>query len=49
LRWPLDEEVLEPDSTRGVSNELTGERATVTVRQGSLLVVHEPAGEDSGS
>jgi thiamine pyrophosphokinase len=49
LRWSLDEEVLEPDSTRGVSNELTGERATVSVRKGSLLVVHEPAGEEPES
>jgi thiamine pyrophosphokinase len=49
LRWPLDEEVLEPDSTRGVSNELTGERATVTVRRGSLLVVHESAEQEPGS
>ncbi len=49
LRWPLDGAVLEAGSTRGVSNELTAERATVTVRQGSLLVIHEPAGEESGS
>ncbi len=48
LRWPLDDAVLEPGSTRGVSNELTGGRATVTVREGSLLVIHEPVGQEHG-
>jgi thiamine pyrophosphokinase len=46
LRWALDGAVLEPGSTRGVSNQLTGGQATVTVSRGSLLVIHEPAGEE---
>ena len=46
LRWALDDAVLEPGSTRGVSNELTGRQATVTVSRGSLLVIHEPVGEE---
>jgi len=40
LRWPLSDETLYPDKTRGISNELLGERATVRIRSGLLLVVH---------
>jgi thiamine pyrophosphokinase len=43
LRYPLDGEVLVPGSTRGLSNELVGVRATVTVESGVLLAV-QPAG-----
>ncbi|MFP5308620.1 MAG: thiamine diphosphokinase [Actinomycetes bacterium] len=39
LLYPLDGEDLAPGTTRGVSNELTGPRATVTVTDGVLLVV----------
>lgn len=41
LRWTLDGATLEPGSSRGVSNELTATRATVTVGSGTLLVIHE--------
>ena len=39
LRWPLDGETLRFGTTRGVSNELVGERATVMVAAGVLLVI----------
>ena len=41
FRWPLDDDDLAPGSTRGVSNELFGGTATVSVRSGAVLVVHE--------
>ena len=40
LRWPLRGETLYPDKTRGVSNEMLGETASVTIQSGLLLVVH---------
>lgn len=40
LRWPLQAETLYPDRTRGVSNELLGETATISLAAGLLLVVH---------
>ncbi len=39
LRYPLRDEDLAPGSTRGVSNELTGEVASVAVAKGTLLAV----------
>ncbi len=39
LLYPLAGEELTPGSTRGVSNELVGRRATVTVDSGVLLAV----------
>ena len=39
LRYPLADETLEPGSTRGVSNVVVDESATVTVRAGVLLAV----------
>ena len=39
LRWALDGETLRFGTTRGVSNELVGERATVAIAAGVLLVV----------
>ncbi len=41
LAYPLRAETLEPGSSRGVSNVLTGERATVTVESGVLLAISE--------
>lgn len=46
VRWPLYDETLVPNS-RGVSNKMTGNRATVTVRQGVLLLCHIASGEVS--
>lgn len=40
LRWHLHHETLYPDKTRGISNEMTAEVATVTITKGLLLIVH---------
>lgn len=40
LRWHLRHETLYPDKTRGISNEMTAEIATVTIQSGLLLIVH---------
>jgi thiamine pyrophosphokinase len=39
LRYPLEGEDLAPGSTRGVSNELTGTVAHVSVEAGTVLAV----------
>jgi len=40
LRWELHDETLAAGSTRGVSNEMLGAAAAVSVRTGSLLTIH---------
>jgi len=40
LRYPLANETLYPEKTRGISNELMEQRAEVSVRQGVLLCIH---------
>ncbi|MGZ6346241.1 MAG: thiamine diphosphokinase [Anaerolineales bacterium] len=40
LRWPLNGETLHPSKSRGVSNELIGESASISLGSGLLLVVH---------
>lgn len=40
LRWPLIHETLYPDRTRGLSNAMTGETASVKIESGLLLIVH---------
>ena len=40
LRWPLSDETLHPHKTRGISNELLGEAASVKIESGLLLIVH---------
>jgi thiamine pyrophosphokinase len=40
LKWPLKSETLYPDKTRGISNELLGKTASVSIGSGLLLVVH---------
>lgn len=40
LKWPLNDETLYPDKTRGISNEMLGETASVAVGSGLLLIVH---------
>lgn len=40
LRWPLHGETLSPHKTRGISNELLGDTASVIVGAGLLLIVH---------
>jgi thiamine pyrophosphokinase len=40
LKWPLNKETLYPDRTRGISNEMLGESASISIASGLLLVVH---------
>jgi thiamine pyrophosphokinase len=40
LKWPLHNETLYPDKTRGISNEMLGELASVWIESGLLLIVH---------
>ena len=40
LRWHLHYETLYPDKTRGISNEMTAEIATVSITSGLLLITH---------
>lgn len=44
LRWPLQDAELLPSSTLGVSNEIIGSPARVTVRTGVLFVI-QPLGD----
>ncbi len=43
LRWPLIHETLYPDKTRGISNEMLSETASISIDSGLLLVVHRRA------
>jgi thiamine pyrophosphokinase len=43
LKWPLNNETLHPEKTRGISNELLGNSATVNLSSGLLLIVHRRA------
>ncbi|MBL8107857.1 MAG: thiamine diphosphokinase, partial [Anaerolineales bacterium] len=40
LRWHLHYETLYPDKTRGISNEMTSNVATVSITSGLLLITH---------
>jgi len=40
LRWPLRGETLYPHKTRGVSNEMLGNAASISIKSGLLLCVH---------
>jgi thiamine pyrophosphokinase len=40
LKWTLNHETLFPYKTRGVSNEMTEDVATVKIQSGLLLIVH---------
>ncbi len=44
LRWPLRSETLFPHKTRGLSNEMLGQTASVSLKSGLLLVVHSRQG-----
>ena len=39
LRWPLEEAVLEPGSSRGLANVVTTGHAEVSLSAGRLLVI----------
>lgn len=40
LRYPLRGETLVPERTRGISNELLSDRASISLEQGCLLCIH---------
>jgi thiamine pyrophosphokinase len=40
LRWPLSNETLLPYQTRGISNEMLGNVASIKIKSGLLLVIH---------
>ena len=40
LKWPLTNETLYPDKTRGVSNQMISESASIKIESGLLLIVH---------
>jgi len=40
LKWPLRDEILYPEKTRGISNEMTVDIANIKIKSGLLLVVH---------
>jgi len=40
LKWLLHNETLFPDKTRGISNQMTGEVASIKIASGLLLVIH---------
>ncbi|MBI3161909.1 MAG: thiamine diphosphokinase, partial [Chloroflexi bacterium] len=37
---PLQDETLFPNKTRGISNEMTDQTATIQIKSGYLLIVH---------
>jgi len=40
LKWPLNNETLYPEKTRGISNEMLEETASIQINSGLLLVIH---------
>jgi thiamine pyrophosphokinase len=40
LKWTLHKETLYPDKTRGISNEMLGDTASISIGSGLLLVIH---------
>jgi thiamine pyrophosphokinase len=40
LKYPLRNETLYPERTRGISNVLVGERAEITLAEGCLICIH---------
>lgn len=43
LKWALRKETLYPDKTRGISNEMIADTASVSIGSGLLLIVHRRA------
>ena len=41
LKWSLNNETLYPEKTRGISNEMLSDVATVEINSGLLLVIHQ--------
>jgi thiamine pyrophosphokinase len=46
LQWPLYAETLYPDKSRGISNAMLADTASVRIQAGLLLVVHRRTRED---
>ncbi|HET6845316.1 MAG TPA: thiamine diphosphokinase, partial [Anaerolineales bacterium] len=44
LRWPLRGETLFPESSRGISNEMTAPSAQVSIESGLLFIIHHRRG-----
>ncbi len=40
LRWPLQNETLFPARTRGISNEMLHEKASILLKSGLLFIIH---------
>ena len=40
LKWPLQNEILYPQKTRGISNEMMNDTATIQIKSGLLLIIH---------
>jgi len=40
LKWVLNKETLYPDKTRGISNEMTSDTASISIGSGLLVIVH---------
>jgi len=40
FQWSLQSETLYPDQSRGISNVMLGDRASIRIRSGLLLIVH---------
>jgi len=47
LQWPLYGETLFPDKSRGVSNAILGESASIKLEKGLLLIVHRRKNKES--
>ncbi|MDY6846992.1 MAG: thiamine diphosphokinase, partial [Chloroflexota bacterium] len=41
LKFPLNNETLYPDQTRGISNRLADSIARITIKNGLLLCIHK--------
>ena len=46
MQWPLYGETLYPDKSRGISNKMLADSASVSVQSGLLLIVHRRLPED---
>ncbi len=40
LKWKLDHETLHPEKSRGISNEMTSDTASIKIESGLLLIIH---------
>ena len=48
LEYPLNDETLYPDRTRGISNRMTGSKASISIKSGLLLCIHETLNQTKG-